>query len=93
MEMAIALAVLAVLVVANGLATRVVLRDRYAERRQKLAQCLAIWLIPVFGAILVLALHRQPEKPVGRYRESLDPPDDLTGGRGIGRSVTTHADD
>jgi hypothetical protein len=94
MEMAIALSVVAALVVANGFATRIVLRDPYSERHQKVFQCLAVWLVPVFGAIFALALHRKPEKPTGRYRESLDPPwDDMTTTRGVGHSIRTHADD
>jgi hypothetical protein len=94
MEIAIALSVLAVLVVANGLATRVVLRDPYTERHQKLFQLLAVWILPVFGAILVFALHRKPERPTGQYRESNDPPlSDFTTSRHVGRSISTHADD
>jgi hypothetical protein len=94
MDVAIALSVLAVLVVANCLATRVVVRDPYTERLQKVFQLLAVWLAPVFGAILVFALHRKPEKPTGQYRESRDPPlDDFTTSRYVGRSINTHADD
>jgi hypothetical protein len=74
LDVAIALAVLALLVLANGLATRTVLRNPYAERRQKLFQLLALWLLPIFGAIFIFALHRKPEKPSGGYRQSLDPP-------------------
>jgi hypothetical protein len=94
MEMAIALSLLAALAVANGLATYIVLRDPYAERYQKAFQCLAVWLVPIFGAIFIFALHRKPEKPGGRYGESLDPPwDDMTSNRGVGRSIHTHADE
>ena len=94
METAIALSVVAALVVANGLATRVVLKDAYAERHHKIFQCLAVWLIPVLGAIFVFALYRKPEEPSGRYRESLDPPyDEVTTARGLDRAVRTHADD
>jgi hypothetical protein len=94
MDMAIALSLAAALVVANGLATRIALRDPYTECHQKLFQCVAVWLVPVFGAIFVFALHRKPEKPTGRYRESLDPPwDDVTTTRGVGHSIRTHAGD
>ena len=94
MEIAVALLVLAVLVLANGFASRVVLRDPYAERHQKLFQLLAVWILPVFGAILVFALHRKPEKPAGHYRESNDSPlNDFTTSPHVGRSITTHADD
>lgn len=94
MEMAIALSIVAALVVANAFASRVVLRDPYTERHQKVFQCLAVWLIPVFGAIFIFALHRTPEKPTDRYREPHDPPwDDVTTTRGVGHSIRTHADD
>jgi hypothetical protein len=94
MEIAIALSVLAVLILANGLATRAVLRDADTERHQKVFQLLAVWIVPVFGAILVFALHRKPEKPTGQYRESNDRPlDDFTTSRYVGRSISTHADD
>ena len=93
METIVVLVVLAALVLANGLATRVALRDPYSERRQKVAQCCAVWLLPVFGAILIFFLHRKPEKPSGRYRDSEYRPDDLTSGRGVSHSVSTHADD
>ena len=94
METGFALTVLAALVLANALATRVVLRDPYSEQRQKIAQCCAVWLVPVIGAIVIFALHRNAEKPSGRYRESETGPwDDLTSGRGVSRAVNTHADD
>lgn len=94
MESAIALAALGILAVANAVATWIAIRNPYTERRQKLFQVLAAWFIPVFGAILVFAIYRKPEKPAGSYRESLDPPwDDLAGNRYAGRAVDTHADD
>jgi hypothetical protein len=94
METAIALSVIAALVVVNGVATWIVLREPYSEPQQKVFQCLAVWLVPVLGAILIFALHRKPEKATGRYRESLDPPwDDVTTTRGVGRSIHPHADD
>lgn len=94
MDVAIALSVLAVLVVANCVATRVVVRDPYTERHQKVFQLLAVWLVPVFGAILVFALHRKPEKATGQYRESRDPSlDEYTTSQYVGRSIGTRADD
>lgn len=94
MEIAAALAALALLAAANIVATRVALRDPYSERHQKVFQLLAVWLVPVFGAIFILALHRKPEKPTGQYGESADPPlNDFSSSRYVGRSVNTHADD
>ncbi len=31
-----------------------------------------VWLLPLLGALLVLAVDRAPEKPLGRYREPRD---------------------
>lgn len=87
-EAAIGFAFLVALALVNVLATGVVLRDPDTERRQKLAQLLALWLFPVFGAILVFALHRSPEPPTGTYRQSSDPPyDDVTTASGISRAI------
>jgi hypothetical protein len=90
MEAAIALAALAILVVANAVATWIAMRNPHTERRQKLFQVLAVWLVPVFGAVLIFAIYRKPEKATGRYPESLDPRwDDLAGSR----PVDMHAED
>jgi hypothetical protein len=48
-----------------------------AERGQRIAQLAVIWMIPVIGALVVFAVHRRPEAPSGKYRESLDPGDDF----------------
>jgi hypothetical protein len=96
MELALASLAIAVLVICNGLATRVVWRDRFAERHQRMFQLLAIWLAPVFGAILVFALHRKPEEPSRKYRENRDPLDgidDAGAARHVGRSIQSTADD
>ena len=94
METAAALSVVAALVAVNGLATWIVIREPYSERHQKIFQCLAVWLVPVLGAIFIFALHRKPEKSTGRYRESPDPRwDDVTSTKGVGRSIHTPADD
>ena len=94
METAVALSVVAALGVVNGLATWIVVRDRYSERHQKVFQCLAVWLVPVLGATFIFALHRKPEKPTGRYPESDDPRwDNVTSTKGIGRSIHTDAAD
>src|SRR5438045_9493087 len=92
MESAIALSALAVLALVNSFATWIAVRDRYAERRHKVFQVLAIWLVPVLGAIFIFALYRKPEKPTGRYRESLEPPwDDCARKQYVGRDVNTPA--
>ena len=96
MEVPLAAAALVVLLIANGFATRVVLRDRFAERHQRIFQLLAVWLVPVFGAILIFALHRKPEEPSRKYREATDLDgigDDVATSRYAGRSIHHTADD
>jgi hypothetical protein len=55
------------------MATRAVLKDDFSERGQRIAQLLMVWLLPLLGALVALAVHRAPEKPSGQYRaESMD---------------------
>jgi hypothetical protein len=93
MESVIAIAAVAVLAGANAFATRSVLRDRYSERRQKIFQILAVWLVPVFGVTFIFALHRTPDEPSGTYRETPDPGDDFATSRQVGRSIHSAVDD
>jgi hypothetical protein len=67
----------------NLFATRAVLRDDLSERGQRIAQILMVWLFPLLGALLVLAVHRAPQKPSGQYRDrgSEDHAFDATGRR------------
>lgn len=60
--------VLGVLALLNIAATVVVMRDDYSERKQKVLQTIVVWLVPLLGALVVLAVHRKPEKPSGAYR-------------------------
>lgn len=58
-------------------ATLKVVQDDLSERPQKIAQLFLVWLLPVIGALIVWAVHRRPEKPLGRYREEeAQPPED-----------------
>jgi hypothetical protein len=85
---------IAVWLAMNAWATSVVIRDPYSERRQKAFQLAAVWLVPIFGLILVFALHRKPEPPTGTYRQSQVPPwDDITTTRHVGRAIDRTADD
>jgi hypothetical protein len=93
MEIAIAAALIVALCVANAMATRVVVRDELSERHQKVFQLLAVWLVPVFGAIFVFALHRKPEEPSRKYREAPDPGEDFGSSRQVGRSIQSVSDD
>jgi hypothetical protein len=66
----------------NVRASMVIARDALSERSQKVWQLALVWLLPIFGAILTLAIHRPSEKPSRRYRRAPDPGDDFAqGGR------------
>lgn len=77
MEVALALAAIAIPLWLSIKATRLVVRDLLSERRQKVAQLLLVWLVPLIGAVVVLAVHRQAEPPSRQYREPVDPGDDF----------------
>ena len=64
--------ILVVIALMNVAATVAVRRDEYAEPRQKTLQVIIIWVIPILGALVVLAVHREPEKPSGTYRRAGD---------------------
>jgi hypothetical protein len=72
----IALVVCAVLVL-NGRATMVIVRDASSERYKKVWQLMLVWLLPILGATLTLAVHGPTEKPSHRYRRTPDPGDDF----------------
>lgn len=77
----------------NVWATILVVRDSLSEPFQRIAQLLIVWLLPILGAIVVLAVHRSAEKPSGKYREIADPGDDFGFPRHAGRRTTEGADD
>jgi hypothetical protein len=63
----------------NGLASFAVLKYDLSERTQRIAQLLIVWLLPLLGALLVLAVHRKPQKPSGQYPDRTDYGPDATG--------------
>jgi hypothetical protein len=77
MEVALSLVVLSIPLWLNIKATRLVLRDALSERNQKVAQLLFVWLVPLIGALVVLAVHRRAEPPSRKYREPADAGDDF----------------
>jgi len=66
-DMAVVALILATIVGLDVMATRAILRDDLSERRQRLAQIALVWLFPLLGALLVLALYREPKKAFGTY--------------------------
>ena len=77
MEFALALAAIAVPLWLNLKATGLVARDVLSERGQKVAQLLLVWLVPLVGAVVVLAVHRSAEPSSRQYRKPPDPGDDF----------------
>jgi hypothetical protein len=75
MKLAIAIALIPLLL--NVFATRLVHRDEYSEKAQKIAQLLFVWLVPIIGAIAIWGMYRSLEKSPGTYRETPDPGDDF----------------
>ena len=76
MELLLVLAVVSIPLWLNVLATRAVVRDTLSERKQRVAQLLLVWLIPLGGALVVLGVHRSAEPPSRRYRQEPEPGDD-----------------
>ena len=62
----------------NLWATRLVFADDSLSKHQRSAQLALIWLLPLFGAILTLGVHRKDEPPSRKYRTESDPGDDYT---------------
>jgi hypothetical protein len=80
-ELIAVVAIFAVLAL-NARASLLIARDSLSERSQKVWQLALVWLLPIVGALLTLAIHRPSEKPSRRYRRAPDPGDDFAqGGR------------
>src|SRR5258706_11059919 len=77
MEIALLTAVFLTWAVFCITATRAVVRDDFSSRRQKFVQVAFVWMFPVIGSLLVLAIHRKAEPPSGKYYEPADPGDDF----------------
>ena len=69
-DLAVVALIMATILVLDLMATRAILRDDLSERGQRVAQLALVWLFPLLGALLVLALYRGPGKPSGRYPEA-----------------------
>ncbi len=77
MEVVLIAFVFCAVIALNITATVAIARDALSERSQKLWQLVLVWLLPIVGAIITLAVHRAPEKPSRQYREPPDPGDDF----------------
>ena len=60
----------------NIKATKAVLRDDLSDRNQRLMQLALVWLLPVIGAVIVLAVNRPAEKASCKYRDAPEPKPD-----------------
>ncbi|NKF22792.1 hypothetical protein [Solimonas marina] len=66
----------AVLLILNGVASLVLVRVGGIERGQRIAQALLVWLLPVVGAAVVLAVNRELTRATVPVRGAS--PDDVT---------------
>lgn len=81
-------------VLASLWATWAVMRDPYAERGLQIAQLALVWVVPLIGALIVLAIHREVEKPSGLSRNDVDAGDDFAGsGSGLRQTLDAVGDD
>lgn len=87
METALVLAAVLVPLLLNGRATQFIVQDVLCDRQQKLAQLLLVWLVPIIGATIVLAVHRRAEPPSRQYREAADAGDDFAHSGRMHRSI------
>jgi hypothetical protein len=78
---------------ANVLATRLVLRDIDAEGHQRWVQLLAVWLVPVIGAVVIFGIHRRSEASPRKYPEAEEPSAGLIDAHQVGRSIRSTSDD
>ncbi len=93
MEIALAVLIVGLIVLLSVWASMKVIADEFSERRQKGAQLALVWLVPVIGALLVLAVHRKAEEASGRYRNDPDPGDDYGQSGRVKRIVDALDDD
>lgn len=70
-------AVVFILLGLNLTASAAIVKDQDCERRQRAAQLLIVWLLPLVGSLLVLGVRRPQEEPARRYRGEPDPGSDF----------------
>ena len=68
----------------NVTATITIARDSFSDPVQRRMQLILVWILSLVGASVVLAVHREAEKPSRRYIARLDPEDEITGSDIVG---------
>ena len=78
MGIQILLAIVAIIVLwLNVRATVVICVDELSEPAQRWVQLLMVWVLPLVGSIIVLAVHRKEENPSRKYRKADGDVDDI----------------
>ena len=92
MEIALILPLLVITFWLNIKATLFVRNDTDSLSLQKIFQILIIWLVPIIGSVIVLAIHRPNEKYPGKYPEGREPPDDHISLKHVNRGAPESVD-
>jgi hypothetical protein len=58
MELLVLLLIAGATIAADVFATRVLMRDNLLSPSQRTAQLLMVWLVPIFGAAVVIGMHQ-----------------------------------
>jgi hypothetical protein len=78
LETILVIAALSIPLALNLWATRLVVADDLSSGSQKYSQLALVWLLPLLGAVVVLAVHRKAEPPSRKHRTQPDLGDDFT---------------
>lgn len=92
MELTLILTAMAIVLWLSIKATVMIVRDTLLERWQKAAQLSLVWLLPLIGAVVVLAVNRPLEAPSRKYRERQDPGEDFTASSRSVKNITEAID-
>lgn len=77
MEATLVIASIVILLWLNIKATLVIRRDVLLSAVQRLSQIGIVWLFPLLGPILILAIHRPDMRTSGKYPEEREPLEDF----------------
>ena len=73
MDAPVLLSVVVAYVALSAAVTIHVVRRQDLSRTNKVAQSIAIWVLPVFGAIALYSLNRMHDQPVARSKSASEP--------------------